>query len=196
MSEEDQNENDLPQSDQIDTTSGLDQADTTDVSGELDINSPAGESNTQDDQASATVDPDLLSTEGPETKDRERAEHTPETTSNQGQLGSDNNLTPWVDYIPKPAVKKPDSREEALQLRYEMINQTLIENEYSLLEYIQKFNVLKSPRYYLDYQHQANVNFRAVAALKRRKIGGKPVDLPLRNIEDRQLPLKPRKKAS
>jgi len=148
------------------------------------------------EEVDSTLDSDLSAAADSEVNPASPSQHTPETMANQGQLGSDKNLTPWVDYVPRPLLKRPESPSEAVQMRYEMLNNALIENEYAIIEYIYKVSVLRSPRYYLDYQQQSNANFRAVAKLKRRLIAGKPVDLPIRDLSERKLPTKRPPKAS
>jgi len=124
-------------------------------------------------------------------------EHTSDSLSNQEKVseGQDSKLVPWVDYVPRPQSKRPESREEAVRMRFDIMNGSLIESEYMILTSISKMNVLRSPRYYWEYQKDANEMFRRVAMLRQRKIRGKLVDLPTRQLEGRELPgEKPNKK--
>lgn len=122
-------------------------------------------------------------------------EHTSDSTGNQEKVSQDRKLVPWVDYVPRPELKRPTSREEAVRMRFDIMNGSLIESEYMILTTIFKSNVLRSPRYYWEFQKEANEMFRRVAMLRQRKINGKLVDLPKRELEGRELPLeKPKKK--
>ncbi len=122
-------------------------------------------------------------------------EHTSDSTGNQEKVSQDRKLVPWVDYIPRPELKRPSSREEAVRMRFEIMNGSLIESEYMILSTISKSNVIRSPRYYWEFQKEANEMFRRVAMLRQRKINGNVVDLPKRVLEGRELPLeKPKKK--
>lgn len=125
------------------------------------------------------------------------SEHTSDSPLDQGEVTEKAALTPWVDYVPVPELKKPRDPEEGLRMRYEILNGALIETEYRVIHTINQLNVIKSPRYYWEYQREVNEMFRRVAQLKQRKIAGKTVDLPVRDITTRHLPLeKPKRKAS
>jgi hypothetical protein len=129
-------------------------------------------------------------------------EHTSDLPTNQEKVShaavsQDQKLVPWVDYVPRPELKRPTSREEAVRMRFDIMNGSLIESEYMILSTISKMNVIRSPRYYWEYQREANEMFRRVAMLRQRKINGKLVDLPKRELEGRELPLeKPKKKTA
>jgi hypothetical protein len=151
-------------------------------------NEPKNESENQSD---STID-DSLTTSSPASD-----EHTSESSLDQGEVVEKRALKPWVDYVPVPDLKRPTNPEEGLRTRYEILNGALIEAEYRVLHTINRLNVIKSPRYYWEYQREVNEMIRRVSRLRQRKIGGKPVDLPVRDITTRQLPLdKPKKQAS
>ncbi len=122
-------------------------------------------------------------------------EHTSDSTGNQEKVSLDKKLIPWVDYVPRPELKRPKTREEAVRMRFDIMNGSLIESEYMILKTISQTNVIRSPRYYWEFQKEANEMFRRVAMLRQRKINGKVVDLPKRELDGRELPIeRPKKK--